>query len=178
MDAAYEAFAELGLAGVRVEAVARRLGVTKGSFYWHFTDRQALVEAVVARWEKTQTDAVIERAQAVSQDPRDRLAALFVDVAKQAPHRSGERYLYLDASDAGADEQVVDAVRRVTRRRVDYVASLLVALGFAPDEAQRRGTAALAAAIGLAQLAPFGASTDRTQAEALTRTVLEMTVGR
>src|SRR6478609_2784515 len=118
VDAAYEAFAELGLAGVRVEAVARRLGVTKGSFYWHFTDRQALVEAVVARWEKTQTDAVIERAQAVSQDPRDRLAALFVDVAKQAPHRSGERYLYLDASDAGADEQVVDAVRRVTRRRV------------------------------------------------------------
>jgi AcrR family transcriptional regulator len=172
IDAAYEEFAEHGLAGVRVELVARRLGVTKGSFYWHFTDRQALVDAVVARWEAEQTNAIIERTEAASTEPRARLAALFEDVARQAPHRRGERHLYLEA----ADEHVEEAVRRVTHRRIDFVASLLVELGHPADEAARRATAAAAAAVGLAQIASFGPG-DGASAEGLTRTLLAMTIG-
>ena len=52
VDAAYRRFNEGGLAAVRVEAVARDLGATKGSFYWHFTDRGALVDDVLTRWEE------------------------------------------------------------------------------------------------------------------------------
>ncbi|MEE8333040.1 MAG: TetR/AcrR family transcriptional regulator [Alphaproteobacteria bacterium] len=50
IDAAWEALGESGIEGVRVERLARRLGVTKGSFYWHFKDRQALVTALLDRW--------------------------------------------------------------------------------------------------------------------------------
>jgi AcrR family transcriptional regulator len=148
VDAASAAFRRDGLAGVRVEAVARDLGVTKGSFYWHFDDRSALVDAVVERWEAEQTEDVIART-AADGDPRDRLAALFAEVAARTARRGGERRLYLEA----AGEGVQDAVRRVTARRIEHVAALLVEAGVPADVAQPRAVISLAAAVGTDQLA-------------------------
>src|SRR6266699_616553 len=51
--AALDALARDGLRAVAVEPLAERLGATKGSFYWHFRDRNALLEAAVAQWERT-----------------------------------------------------------------------------------------------------------------------------
>lgn len=147
VDAASRAFRADGLDAVRVEPVARALGVTKGSFYWHFADRRALVEAVVARWEVEQTDDVIART-AADGSAHERLSALFAEVAARAPGRGGERRLYLEA----ASEGVEDAVRRVTARRVDHVAALLVELGLPADVARPRAVVALASAIGADQL--------------------------
>ncbi|MDA1326222.1 MAG: TetR/AcrR family transcriptional regulator [Proteobacteria bacterium] len=50
VDAAWETLGEAGVDGVRIEALARRLGVTKGSFYWHFKNRQDLIDALFDRW--------------------------------------------------------------------------------------------------------------------------------
>ena len=50
VDAAWRLLGEAGVDGVRVEALARKLGVTKGSFYWHFKNRQALIDALFDRW--------------------------------------------------------------------------------------------------------------------------------
>lgn len=147
VDAAHDAFRAGGLGAVRVEAVARALGVTKGSFYWHFDDRRALVDAVVARWEAEQTEEVIARS-AAGGAPRERLAALFAEVASRAGRRTGERHLYLEA----AHEGVTDAVRRVTARRVAHVADLLVEHGLPAAVAQRRAVVAVAAAVGTDQL--------------------------
>ncbi len=145
LDAAYATFQRDGLAAVRVEPLARALGATKGSFYWHFTDRAELVAAVVARWEEERTDATIALAQAGG-DARRRLEALFTAVAHQ---RHDPATLYVQAPAEGVD----GAVARVSRRRVDYLADLLVELGHAPDEAQRRSLVALSTVVGLAQLA-------------------------
>src|SRR3954447_10135934 len=73
--AALDALADSGLAGVAIEPLARRLGVTKGSFYWHFADREALLVAALARWETGHTDRIIDAAEDVS-DPRERLRRL------------------------------------------------------------------------------------------------------
>src|ERR1700733_6520278 len=62
-----------GLAGVSIEPIARLLGVTKGSFYWHFADRDALVAAALAHWEKSYTENVIDALEELP-DPRERLA--------------------------------------------------------------------------------------------------------
>ena len=74
--AALDVIAEQGLAAVAVEPLARRLGVTKGSFYWHFPSREALLVAALERWEQTEQEMVFGKMEAVS-DPRVRLRELF-----------------------------------------------------------------------------------------------------
>ncbi|TYB56998.1 TetR/AcrR family transcriptional regulator [Nonomuraea sp. PA05] len=147
VDAAYARFTKAGLDAVRVEAIARDLGTTKGSFYWHHADRGELVRAVMERWEAEETERFIEIASAESEPPA-RLRALFTAVATRAGRRDGESRLYLEAEREGVRE----AVTRVTRRRIDFVAGLLGELGFDKEEAERRGALALAVVLGLQQL--------------------------
>ena len=61
--AALDVIAEQGLAAVAVEPLARRLGVTKGSFYWHFPSREALLVAALQRWEKTEQETVFGKME-------------------------------------------------------------------------------------------------------------------
>src|SRR4051812_38919077 len=75
--AALEAMAEGGgVAAVKVETLAPTLGATKGSFYWHFADRSALILAAVELWEEAETEAIIDSLADVD-DPRERLRRLF-----------------------------------------------------------------------------------------------------
>jgi AcrR family transcriptional regulator len=64
-DAALIALRSSGAGGVAIEPLARALGATKGSFYWHYRNRKALLEAALGRWEAQETDAVIARPSAV-----------------------------------------------------------------------------------------------------------------
>jgi AcrR family transcriptional regulator len=74
--AALDALARDGLRAVAVEPLAERLGATKGSFYWHFRDRSALLEAAVTHWERTATDEQIARLQDIPDPARRREASL------------------------------------------------------------------------------------------------------
>ena len=75
-QAALDLIAEQGVAAVAVEPLARRLGVTKGSFYWHFPSRDALLSAALERWEAVEQETVFGQLEVVA-DPRQRLRALF-----------------------------------------------------------------------------------------------------
>lgn len=72
VDAAWEVLGEDGVEGVRVERLARTLGVTKGSFYWHFKNRRALIDALLDRWfglrEEDRPDFIAQNP-----DPAERL---------------------------------------------------------------------------------------------------------
>src|SRR5690606_8615347 len=81
-QAALDLIAEQGVAAVAVEPPARRLGVTKGSFYWHFPSREALLQAALERWEHVEEEAVFGALERVP-DPRERLRALFQMVAHE-----------------------------------------------------------------------------------------------
>lgn len=173
LDAAYERFNAGGLAAVRVEAIARDLGATKGSFYWHFADRAELVAAVMRRWEQRETDFVIELVER-SGSPEQRLAALYDVIVDRMAQRGGERTLYLDAVPEGVD----DAVARVTERRVAYVAALLHDAGLDDDEARRRGAAVVAAVIGFQQLAAGGwRAGPEVDTHELASSILRMSLG-
>ena len=148
IGAALEAIAEGGLAAVAIVPLAARLGATKGSFYWHFASREALVEAALADWEQTHTSAVIAEIDAASEDPRQQLRVLFKRVTELAARDRIELALL-----ATADHPTVKPVlTRVTRRRIDFAARLFQRLGFPPAESKRRALLAYSAYLGYAQL--------------------------
>lgn len=167
IEAAYTRFHQEGLGAVRVEAVARDLGTTKGSFYWHFEDRASLVDAVMDRWEREETDAFIAEADQAA-DPRTRLEILFRAVSRR--QMPGEHRLYADA----VAEGVGPVVKRVIARRVGYVATALIELGIEPDEARRRAVAAIAVVLGLEQLHRGGAGAVFGSGRQLRTSILEV----
>ncbi|REK86755.1 TetR/AcrR family transcriptional regulator [Streptomyces inhibens] len=161
-DAALAAIGEGGLAAVAVEPLAVRLGTTKGSFYWHFANRDALIEAALARWEELGTEAVITEME-TEPDPGKRLRRLLLRSTSQAAEDPLEVSLLATAG----QPRVAAALARVTDRRIGYVAQLFTELGFAEDEARRRGLLAYTAYLGHTQLGhavpqslPAGAARD------------------
>ncbi|QNS08247.1 TetR/AcrR family transcriptional regulator [Streptomyces xanthii] len=147
-DAALSAIGEGGIAAVAVEPLAARLGTTKGSFYWHFANRAALIEAALDRWEQLNTEGTISEVEA-EPDPRQRIRLLFSEAITSATTNPLEVALLATAT----QPQVAAALRRVTERRVDYLARLFGDLGFPEPEARRRGLLAYTAYLGHAQLA-------------------------
>src|SRR5262245_13700812 len=83
VEAAMRAFGAGGPDAVRVESLAKDLGVSKGGFYWHFDDRRALIEETLDTWEKTGTADVIATVDSGPADPRAKLRRLF-DLAPSA----------------------------------------------------------------------------------------------
>ncbi|MET9950793.1 TetR/AcrR family transcriptional regulator [Streptomyces sp. NPDC006339] len=148
-DAALTALAERGLAGVAVEPLAARLGATKGSFYWHFANRDALVAAALARWEELSTERIITAMEAAEPDPAARLGTLL----RGATASAAEDPLEVRLLAAVDHPEVAAALARVTERRVGYLAHLFELLGFPPPEARRRGFLAYTSYVGHAQLA-------------------------
>lgn len=150
--AALQALREGGLAAVAIEPLAKRLGATKGSAYWHFANREALLRATVERWEQEHTERVIEAVETESEtehNPARRLRKLFALVLTSPDGFAVELALL-----SAADEPTVTPVRnRVTERRIDYLARLFADLGFPKAEARRRATLAYSAYVGYAQLA-------------------------
>lgn len=159
VDAAYFAMAEDGVGSVAVEPLARRLGVTRGSFYWHFRDRRALVEAALERWERESTEAVISATRSIA-DPLERFVRLAEEAFDEAPRDddasggdvSRRRAFELAVSDAADDPVVRPFLRRVTKRRIGYVEECYRALGLPPEEAGHRALMAYAAYAGTVRL--------------------------
>ena len=144
--------------------------MTKGSFYWHFKNRDALVGALVARWEELGTDQVIARLDEI-EGAEERLNALlatcFDDVARIRAEAS------LSAAAAAGDATVAVVVARVMRRRLDYTARIYVDLGVGPAEAKRMAVVAYGAYLGAVQLAAQGLLVSGERALAAQRATLQ-----
>lgn len=145
-QAALDLIAEQGVGAVAVEALARRLGVTKGSFYWHFPSRDALLAAAVERWEKNE-QAVYGRFETI-QDPRERLRALFRLVA----HEGWIHVIYSALLRASDHPIVAPVVNRVSQRRFDYLTQAFRRVGFDDVQAGHRARLTYAAYIGFLEL--------------------------
>lgn len=146
-EAALQLIAEQGVNAVAVEALARQLGVTKGSFYWHFRTREALVQAALERWELYGEREVISQIEAIP-DPRVRLPELFRRVAHELqPHR-----VYAALLKALDHPQVVPVMARVSQRRMEFLNTAYREAGMDPAEAINRARLTYAAYVGFLQL--------------------------
>jgi AcrR family transcriptional regulator len=146
-QAALDLISEQGVASVAVEPLARRLGVTKGSFYWHFPSRDALLSAALDRWESVEQETVFGQLEAVG-DPRQRLRALFQLVA----HEMKSHKIYSELLKALDHPAVGPVIGRVSQRRLDYLAASFRQTGLQRTDAQHRARLAYAAYVGFLQL--------------------------
>lgn len=144
---ALDLIAEEGVAAVAVEPLARRLGVTKGSFYWHFPSREALLKAALERWEQVELEEVFARVEAIA-EPRERMRELFRRVA----HEVKSHVIYSELLKALDHPVVQPVMQRVSKRRLDYLMLAFRQLGMARTEAQHRARLAYAAYVGFLQL--------------------------
>ncbi|AIG76005.1 MULTISPECIES: TetR/AcrR family transcriptional regulator [Amycolatopsis] len=139
------ALAEGGVDAVRVEALAKALGVTKGGFYGYFADRAALLEAMLDAWEYESVDEVLARVEQEGCDARDK-----VRLAGRLTF-SGGRLLPIDLAVrdwARRDEAVAERLRRVDNRRMQLARDGIATFCDDPDEVEARALLAFCAAIG------------------------------
>src|SRR5499427_6967838 len=147
VTAALGAIADGGLAAVGVEPLAARLGATKGSFYWHFENRDALLEAAIRRWEKETTTDVAAEVTASHDPPASQFRHLVAGVIERAEQdRVGPALLA-----SAAHPAVAPALERVTTARLDLITTVLQRLGFPAAEARRRALLAYSAFLGHGQ---------------------------
>lgn len=132
MKAALSLLEEDGVDAVRVEAVARALGVTKGGFYGHFRDRAELLDAILAAWEHRGTEAIIMAADATD-DPSTRVHRLWELATRDS---FGPELAIRDW--ARRDESVKKVVERIDHRRMNYLRTLFGELGFRGIERESR----------------------------------------
>jgi AcrR family transcriptional regulator len=164
IEAGLRALADGGPDAVRVEALAKTLGVTKGGFYGFFADRDALLAAMLDTWERESTDEVLDRVEREGGDPKTRIARAGVLTF------SGDRLLPIDLAVrdwARRDDAVAERLRRVDNRRMDLLREMIGTFCADPDEVEARSLLAFCVAIGEHFLAADHG--DRTRAQVLTR---------
>ncbi|MDL4822001.1 TetR/AcrR family transcriptional regulator [Actinomadura opuntiae] len=148
--AALKAIANGGLAAVAVEPLARTLGVTKGSFYAHYRNRDELITAALEEWARSHGDEGLAEFAAIT-DPAQRLRELLTVVVQAVQPLAPSVHLSL-LGDRN-DPRVRDAVGQVNRARLDLLTRTYRELGLPPDRAQSRARVAYAAILGLLHLA-------------------------
>jgi AcrR family transcriptional regulator len=136
ISAAFDALADGGIDAVRVEPLAKALAITKGSFYWHFADRRALIDAMLAAWAGGRIAAIREQA-ADRGEPAAVLRAL-ADLYMRNANLRGLAVELAIRSLARSDEPAEKAVRDVDRERLAHVGKLFAGLGWPRAEAQAR----------------------------------------
>jgi AcrR family transcriptional regulator len=144
---ALDLIAEQGIAALAVEPLARKLNVTKGSFYWHFATREALLTAALLRWE-AHVDEALDQIAEIAQ-PRERLYELFRRTGREA-----KSHVIYSALLRALDHPIVQPVmERVSQRRMAFLSRAYRQVGMSRSNALHRAHLTYAAYVGFLQLA-------------------------
>ena len=145
-QAALDLIAEQGVAAVAVEPLARRLGVTKGSFYWHFPSRDALLVAALERWERD--EQIAYGALESIANAADRLRALFHLIS----HHHKTHIIYSELLKALDHPAVQPVLGHVLERRTGFLFESFRQAGLSEKDALYRARLTYAAYVGFLQI--------------------------
>lgn len=125
-----KALAKSGFTSLKADPLAKAMGVSRGSFYWHFADLGAFHAAVLKRWRDIAAEQIIADVEAGGDEPLEALLRRSFG-ARLDLERAVRNWAAFDAAAQGA-------VRAIDRRRIDYIATLLTMRGLVPATAQAR----------------------------------------
>jgi AcrR family transcriptional regulator len=144
LDQGLKVLAKKGFTALKAEPMAKAMGVSRGSFYWHFTDIGAFHTELLSRWREVAAEQVITGVEAAANDQPPLAVLLRRTFAGRLALEKAVRSWA--ASDAGAR----NAVQAIDRRRLDYVANLIAAEGLTLEAAQARAQILYWAFLGFA----------------------------
>ncbi len=151
IDAGLMVLAEGGVEAVRIEPLAKRMKMTKGSFYWHFKDRNDLLDAILAEWVDLDTDGIIEQVNQLDADPKAKLLYL-LELAYAdndlMPGLADGRIENAIRAWAKSEQKVAELIAHVDRQRLNYTKTLFLKIGFSEAEAMVRARLAYYALVG------------------------------
>lgn len=148
IDAATEVLVNEGIDHVRIDVLADQLGVTRGSFYWHFRDREDLLRRVLQAWSERATLALTRRLASASNDPQARLRDMIsLPHRGQAAERAARIELAIRAW-ARRDPLARQVLDEADRSRLAYHEHTFLALGLPVAQARARAFITYAAEIG------------------------------
>ena len=137
IEAGLAAIANHGIEGVRVEVLAKDLGVTKGGFYRRFRDRAALLDGILQNWSAGRIAAIEQQTSLDGTSARERLKTL-VRLYSERVNPEGMAVELAIRQWARTDQAAADAVASVDAARLENVALLYRATGLSPEEADAR----------------------------------------
>lgn len=172
VESAIVLLTDQGIDSVRVDVLAKILGVTRGSFYWHFKDRDDLLKSVLNAWRNAATEQIIQRFEIKHADPRALIKEL---ISLPFRGRSAERAARIELAIRGwarRDPMARQAVDEVDERRISYHAQCFSALGFPIAEARARAFALYAYEVAESILSNQGTAAQKAERSALVERLL------
>jgi len=136
--AAQKVLARQGVDAVRIDSLARQLGISRGSFYWHFANRDALLGRILEQWRQTSTLALIERLEARPLAPLERLRSLIAIAFDRSEKDPGQLVEFAIRQWGRSDPRARQALAEVDGLRLRYFARLFAEMGFDEDAARTR----------------------------------------
>lgn len=148
IDAAVQHIIKSSISDIRVEKLARDIGVTKGSFYWHFQDRQHLLQRVLEQWTERATIRVTEWSKLGDTTGVERITRLLSLPANASTGNHGADIELAVRSWARRDNAAADIVARIDKLRFENIVELIGELGFTDEEVHQRAAIAQAFMLG------------------------------
>lgn len=163
IEAATAVLVDEGIDHVRVDVLAGQLGVTRGSFYWHFRDREDLLRRVLQAWRERATEQLTVRLEQASTDAAAQLRdVLSLPFRGRAATRAARIELAIRAW-ARRDAMARQAVDEADASRIGYIAQVFSALGFSIAEARARAFLLYAYVVGESQMPTQGTTAQRQE---------------
>lgn len=134
ITAAFETLITEGISQVRVERLAKKIGVTKGSFYWHFKDRTDLLDGLLDYWASEMTQTVLDYAQMFHGDPVERIYSTLEEIIGKEKAAFDPQF----RAWAGHDQQAKRVVDQIDKIRLTFLRGLFEDIGFTEDMAEIR----------------------------------------
>ena len=131
---ALEVIGKKGASELAVESLAQKLGVTKGSFYWHFKNRDNFFRQLIEYWDVNFTQTVIAKISGQGGPAEERL----LELMRLVQTKRLDRFEMPVRAWAQQNPTLAPLVRRVDRHRISFVRSLFLEMGFDEDEAEMR----------------------------------------
>ena len=178
IEAATEVLVDHGIDSVRVDVLAQQLQVTRGSFYWHFRDREELLRRVLQAWRERATEQLTRRLERARDDPRDQVRDLIsLPFRGRSAVRAARIELAISAW-ARRDAMARAIVDEADAARIGYIAQVFSSLGFAIAEARARAFLLYSYEVAESLLCTPGSAAQRQERALLGERLLQLPLPR